>query len=100
MGGGNANVNHSAAAAPKLSLAIPSFMTDSPYLQSYINREMQDLHVITETLRDISVRVRTFGKCSALMAEATRRLSGACLLNPVSSAARPCSTGDASVPRD
>lgn len=64
------------------SSAIPSFTSDSPYLQSYIDREMTNLHVLTETLRDISARARTFGKCGALMAEATRRLSSACRLNP------------------
>lgn len=64
------------------SSAIPSFTSDSPYLQSYIDREMRNLHVLTETLRDISARARTFGKCGALMAEATRRLSSACRLNP------------------
>ena len=66
----------------KHNSAIPSFTSDSPYLQSYIDREMRNLIVLTETLRDISARARTFGKCGALMAEATRRLSGACRLNP------------------
>ena len=60
--------------------AIPSFTSESPYLSSYIDREMRNLAVLTETLRDISARARTFGKCGALMAEATRRLSGACRL--------------------
>ena len=46
---------------------------------------MRNLVVLTETLRDISARARTFGKCGALMAEATRRLSSACRLNPPSS---------------
>lgn len=67
------------------SSVIPSFTSDSPYLQSYIDREMHGLHVLTETLRDISARARTFGKCGAIMAEATRRLSCACRLNPVNS---------------
>ena len=35
---------------------------------------------MTDTLRDISARARTFGKCGTLMAEATRRLSDACRL--------------------
>lgn len=64
--------------------AIPSFTSDSPYLQSYIDREMRNLQVLTETLQDISARTRTFGKCGALMAEATRRLSSSCRLNPLS----------------
>ena len=65
------------------SSAIPSFTSDSPYLQSYIDREMRNLQVLTETLQDISARTRTFGKCGALMAEATRRLSSSCRLNPM-----------------
>jgi len=73
----------SAASAPASpASAIPSFTSDSPYLQSYIDKEMRNLVVLTDTLRDISARARTFGKCGALMAEATRRLSGACRLNP------------------
>jgi hypothetical protein len=81
---GSATNRRSSSSSPESSV-IPSFTSDSPYLQSYIDREMHDLHVLTETLRDISARARTFGKCGALMAEATRRLSGACRLNPVSS---------------
>eukprot|EP00579_Thalassiosira_antarctica_P017590 CAMPEP_0201928000 /NCGR_PEP_ID=MMETSP0903-20130614/19951_1 /ASSEMBLY_ACC=CAM_ASM_000552 /TAXON_ID=420261 /ORGANISM="Thalassiosira antarctica, Strain CCMP982" /LENGTH=289 /DNA_ID=CAMNT_0048466345 /DNA_START=79 /DNA_END=945 /DNA_ORIENTATION=+ len=69
------------------SSAIPSFTSESPYLSSYIDREMRNLVVLTETLRDISARARTFGKCGALMAEATRRLSSACRLNPSGSGA-------------
>lgn len=71
-----------AAQGDSPSSAIPSFTSDSPYLQSYIDREMRNLIVLTDTLRDISARARTFGKCGALMAEATRRLSSACRLNP------------------
>ena len=70
---------------------VPSFTSDSPYLQSYIDREMRNLNVLTDTLRDISARARTFGKCGALMAEATRRLSSSCRLNP--------QTGSSSSPR-
>ena len=44
---------------------------------------MRNLQVLTETLQDISARTRTFGKCGALMAEATRRLSSSCRLNPL-----------------
>ncbi|KAL9191455.1 hypothetical protein ACHAXT_001161 [Thalassiosira profunda] len=76
------------------SSAIPSFTSDSPYLQSYMDRELRNLVVLTETLRDISARARTFGKCGALMSEATRRLSGACRLNPPNSGARGDGTGE------
>lgn len=79
------------------SSAIPSFTSDSPYLQSYIDREMRSLAVLTETLRDISARARTFGKCGALMAEATRRLSGACRLNTPTSGAKNNSGSSAEV---
>ena len=40
------------------------------------------LSVLTVTLREISTRARTFGKCGVFMAEATSRLSDACRLNP------------------
>lgn len=57
-----------------------SFTADSPYFTSYVDKEMRSLDVLTETLHDISSRAKTFGKCGALMAEATRRLSQACKL--------------------
>lgn len=41
---------------------------------------MRALNTLTDTLRDISARAKTFGKCGALMSEATRRLSQACKL--------------------
>ena len=41
---------------------------------------MRSLNTLTETLRDVSARAKTFGKCGALMSEATRRLSQACKL--------------------
>uniref|UniRef100_A0A7S4HYM5 Arf-GAP domain-containing protein n=1 Tax=Odontella aurita TaxID=265563 RepID=A0A7S4HYM5_9STRA len=62
-----------------------SFTADSPYLSSYIEQEMRSLTVLSDTVRDISARAKTFGKCGALMAEATRRLSQACKLQPSSS---------------
>lgn len=59
-----------------------SFTADSPYYTSYIEKEMRQFQVLTETLRDISARSKTFGKCGALMAEATRRLALACRFQP------------------
>mmetsp|Transcript_9242 Transcript_9242/g.13860 ORF Transcript_9242/g.13860 Transcript_9242/m.13860 type:complete len:924 (-) Transcript_9242:1060-3831(-) len=73
---------------------VPSFTSDSPYLQSYIDREMRNLNVLTDTLRDISARARTFGKCGALMAEATRRLSSSCRLNPQTGSSKSPQTND------
>ena len=62
--------------------ARTSFTADSPYYTSYVENEMRQLNVLTDTLRDISARAKTFGKCGALMAEATRRLALACRLKP------------------
>lgn len=59
-----------------------SFTADSPYYTSYVETEMKQVHVLSETLRDISGRAKTFGKCGALMAEATRRLALSCRLKP------------------
>lgn len=57
-----------------------SFTADSPYFTSYVDKEMKNLNVLTETLRDISHKASTFGKCGVLMSEATRRLSQSCKL--------------------
>lgn len=62
--------------------ARTSFTADSPYYTSYVEGEMRQVQVLSETLRDISARAKTFGKCGALMAEATRRLALACRLKP------------------
>ena len=59
-----------------------SFTADSPYFSSYVDAEMASVNVLHDTVRDVSARARTFGKCGALMAEATRRLSQACRLQP------------------
>lgn len=59
-----------------------SFTADTPYYTSYVENEMSQLATLHETLLDISARAKTFGKCGALMAEATRRLSLACRLQP------------------
>jgi hypothetical protein len=57
-----------------------SFSADSPFFGSHVEHEMQSLHVMNDTLRDIAGRTKTFGKCGALMAEATRRLALSCKL--------------------
>jgi hypothetical protein len=41
---------------------------------------MKNLNVLSDSLRDISSKAKTFGKCGALMSEATRRLSQSCKL--------------------
>mmetsp|Transcript_17700 Transcript_17700/g.40834 ORF Transcript_17700/g.40834 Transcript_17700/m.40834 type:complete len:845 (+) Transcript_17700:335-2869(+) len=57
-----------------------SFSADSPYFSSYVQNEMNSMHVMHRTLNDIAARTKTFGKCGALMAESTRRLALACRL--------------------
>lgn len=57
-----------------------SFTADSPYFTAYVDKEMKNLNVLSDTLRDISSKAKTFGKCGALMSEATRRLSQSCKL--------------------
>jgi hypothetical protein len=59
-----------------------SFTADSPYYTSFVESEMRQVQVLSQTLQEISARAKTFGKCGALMAEATRRLALACRLKP------------------
>lgn len=62
-----------------------SFSADSPYFSSYVENELRSMSIMNETLHDIAGRTKTFGKCGALMSEATRRLALACRLRrPVS----------------
>lgn len=63
-----------------------SFTADSPYFTSYVDKEMRSLSVLTDTLRDISSKAKTFGKCGVLMSEATRRLSQSCKLQSAKAA--------------
>jgi hypothetical protein len=62
------------------SEAQNSFSADSPYFSSYVENELDSMQVMDEVLRDISARTKTFGKCGALMSEATRRLALSCRL--------------------
>jgi len=62
------------------SEAQNSFSADSPYFSSYVENELASMQVMDEALRDIAGRTKTFGKCGALMSEATRRLALACRL--------------------
>jgi hypothetical protein len=78
--GGRAPQNLRPLPASSATEAQNSFSADSPYFGSYVENEMQSLHVMNDTLRDIAGRTKTFGKCGALMAEATRRLALSCKL--------------------
>lgn len=57
-----------------------SFSADSPYYNSYVENELRSMGIMHDTLNDIAGRTKTFGKCGALMSEATRRLALACRL--------------------
>jgi hypothetical protein len=78
--GGRASLHLKPLPASSATEAQNSFSADSPYFGSYVENEMQSLNVMNETLRDIAGRTKTFGKCGALMAEATRRLALSCKL--------------------
>lgn len=72
-----------AAATPEKDVGIDvenSFSADSPYFSSYVENELRSMNIMNDTLRDIAGRTKTFGKCGALMSEATRRLALACKL--------------------
>ena len=57
-----------------------SFTADSPYFNSYVDKEIDNLGVLKSTLQDISKNARAFGQCGAAMVEATRNLSSSCKL--------------------
>jgi hypothetical protein len=57
-----------------------SFTADSPYFTAFCESEVESLGLLTDTMRDITNRTRTFSKAGALMSEATRRLSQSCKL--------------------
>jgi hypothetical protein len=63
-----------------------SMTADSPYYVSRVDEEMRNLQVMSDCLKDVSARGKTFGKCGALMSEATRRLSLACKMHHPASA--------------
>lgn len=61
-----------------------TFTADSPYLLHHVESEVKQLHILRETLGEISSKAKTFGKCGALMAESTRRLARVCQFQPSS----------------
>jgi hypothetical protein len=69
-----------AKSGPTGTEAQNSFSADSPYFSSYVENELQSMTIMNDTLKDIAGRTKTFGKCGALMSEATRRLALACRL--------------------
>lgn len=57
-----------------------NFTADSPYFKSFCDHEVQSLSLLTDAMREITSRTKTFCKTGALMAEATRRLASSCRL--------------------
>lgn len=82
------------AAARSRLKAHTSFTADSPYYTSFCEQEMRQVTILSETLKDISSRAKTFGKCGAIMAESTRRLSSACRLEKQTLASNSDDEGD------
>jgi hypothetical protein len=60
--------------------ARTSFTADSPYFTSFCDGEIKSLQILSDSLRDISARTKTFCKTGALMSEAMRRLANSCKL--------------------
>lgn len=57
-----------------------NFTADSPYFKSFCDHEVQSLSLLTDTMREITSRTKTFCRTGALMGEATRRLARSCRL--------------------
>lgn len=57
-----------------------SFTADSPYFKAFCDSEVGSLSLLTDTMRDITSRTRTFAKTGVLMSEAARRLAVSCKL--------------------
>jgi hypothetical protein len=58
-----------------------SFTADSPYFNSFVDKEMQSINLLSEALKDISLRTKNFVQTGVRMAEATRQLAVACRLH-------------------
>lgn len=65
---------------PKTINPRTSFTADSPYFTAFCDNEIRSLNSLTETLRDISSRTKTFCQTGELMAEAMQRLAKSCKL--------------------
>lgn len=57
-----------------------NFTADSPYFKSFCGHEVQSLSLLTDAMREITSRTKTFCKTGALMGEAARRLANSCRL--------------------
>ncbi|GKY98419.1 hypothetical protein MPSEU_000799400 [Mayamaea pseudoterrestris] len=57
-----------------------SFTADSPYFSSFCEKEIQSLTVLSDALKEISTRTKTYVQNGVNMVEATRRLAASCRL--------------------
>ena len=55
-----------------------SFTADSPYFNAFCEAEVKQLHVLSESLREIASRTQTLTKTGVIMSEAAQRLSASC----------------------
>lgn len=55
-----------------------SFTADSPYFNAFCEAEVKQLHVLSESLREIANRTQTLTKTGIIMSEAAQRLSASC----------------------
>jgi hypothetical protein len=60
--------------------ARTNFTADSPYFDAFCDSELHSMDMLSETLRDIAARAKTFTKTGLMMSEATQRLAMACKL--------------------
>lgn len=76
----SASSQHRRKRRTKASKVKSSFTADSPYYSAYVDKEVQSLSMLSNTLDDIVQKARYFGECGREMAEATRNLSISCKL--------------------
>lgn len=80
------NASSSAAstdAAPAWT-ARNSFTADSPYFGAFCDAEVKQLHVLSDSLREIATRTQTLTKTGYVMSHAAQRLAAACKFQSLS----------------
>lgn len=55
-----------------------SFTADSPYFTAFCDNEVKQLHVLSDSLREIANRTQTLTKTGMIMSEAAQRLAASC----------------------
>lgn len=62
-----------------------SFTADSPYFNAFCETEVKQLHVLSDSLREIANRTQTLTKTGMVMSQAAQRLSASCKFQSLSS---------------